>query len=97
MLPPKYAKPSPINEEILRIEEAEMEVIREQNDLHKDEPLENKVRSNYSFKNINIQSVPVMESKLSAKVANLLKNFKLKAGNITVHSLFIFLKELNIK
>ena len=25
------------------------------------------------------------------------KNFKLKAGNLTVHSFFIFLKELNVK
>ena len=59
MLPSKYSKPGPINEELLRIEEAEMEDIRDQNDLHRDEPLENKVRSNYSFQNFNVQPVPM--------------------------------------
>jgi len=39
MLPSKYSKPKPVNEELLKIEEAEMEDIRNQNDLHIDEPL----------------------------------------------------------
>ncbi len=58
--------------------------------MHQNSPYAIRSNTNYSM-------LAPIQNKVSPNVALMLKNFKLKAGNIALHNLFIFLKELNIQ
>ncbi len=63
--------------------------------LHQEAPLPRQFQNNSNF--YPTQGSPGLSVELSKVPPNTLKNFKLKAGNLSVHSCFIFLKELNIQ
>lgn len=58
-------------------------------DMHQNNPL--------AMRNSNYNMFSPVQNRVSPNVALMLKNFKLKAGNLALHNLFIFLRELNIQ